>query len=1186
MILNPLLVRYLIGLLNGTLSVPQFYQPLHATFPYPFAIVLVFPVLQVLLMVVTTQAVIILRRMLARASALLRFIALDYVYNEHAMELKKSQLMQCFERDTFHSMGLFFFSKWFVHKFGICLVSMMMVWILLGNAAFFAIVMFVFVLSSSSFTGKWMVQKNKPVLEMNKNRIGLLTAFLDRIQSIKYSMKETYFIQKLLEVRKKEVKYFRIYLLTEALGRIMTNVAGPISVVGVVAIHIAATGKLDSALIFSALLYIDMVRENLVSFDHVVNGLFNCFDSLERLHGLFQGKINNPEVTKSRKSTNPFAVFAENASWNYGDPASSTDDPDKDASFTLDSISMEISRGSLVTIVGEVGSGKTSLLEGLLGNLIASRPSGKFEMNGTIAYCSQKPWIVSGTVKDNIIFGSPENDSNLRKVVKACGLESDIQTFNKQWDALLGEKGINLSGGQKARVALARAIYSDADIVLLDCPLAELDASVGKQVFEEAILGLLKTKTVMMVTHKVSIVDQADHIIVMEKGRIREQGTFVELTADAHGYLSGRFQSEQAEAVDIATDSEPSIEENAQMKVEDNPILKDTESKEKGETANPKVSKETKKEGSVRSHVYHKYIKAMGILSFVALMILTAVSGAASFFVPSWLANWINHGTSESYTFYATGYLVIGGVQVLLAVVLDFMHRLVTVEVASSLHDGALNSIARGVIGFFETNPSGRILERFAGDIRQLEYSYIYLGQLLNSFVNFIVAILLVSLSNWIAFLPIPVAVLLGFRIYGKYAKGALEANRIRPLGFSSSTTAFKELVDGAPTVKAFRAFTFARRHFKTRLDEFQTGLYFQEGVNNWYAARIMCVTATIAFIVWIVNVQVVLSSGIPFDAFNALAIAYALQLMSTFNLFLGGAASFQSSMSCVERLLEYTEEIDHEKDRLLPSDPVKEEWPTQGVIEFDQVTASYPSEPTLPILKSISFHVHGGEKIGIVGRTGAGKSTITACLFRILDGFQGHIRIDGKDIQQLGLETLRSRMFIILQDPVLFEGTFRSNLDPEDVFHDTEIWDVLGQCGLKQQFLQFPDKLDQAITEKGDQLSLGQKQLFMIAAALLRKPKILVLDESTSAMDDQSDQTMQRVIKECFPNTTVISIAHRLDTIIDYDRVLVLDRGKVMNFDTPEALLQNPDSIFRHMALASGPSQFEQLLQRAKKLE
>jgi ABC-type multidrug transport system fused ATPase/permease subunit len=1137
-------------------------------------------------MVTANQSAIIIRRSYSRGTCLLRVTALDYLYNENAIELKKSQLIQCFERDVGNTVAAIYFCRWFLHKVLLSMISMVMIWVLLGNAAILAAVAFAFVMSSSTFTGKWMVQKNQPVLEMNKNRIGLMTAFLDRIQSIKYSLKESHFIQKLLEVRKKEVHYYKRYVLVEAIGQTLSNIAGPISVVGVISIHVTTAGTLDSALIFSALLYIYMLQNSLLPFGSLMTGLFNSLDSLQRLHDLFRGKIANPELSTMRTPTSPTAVLAENASWNYGDPSSATDAPvDR---FSLDSISIKVPKGSLVAIVGEVGSGKSSLLEALLGNLHPTPDSGKFAINGTIAYCSQKPWIMSGSIKDNIIFGNPGGTSDLPTVCKACGLESDLLTFKKRLDTLLGEKGINLSGGQKARVALARAIYSDADVVLLDCPLAALDARVSKQVFQEAILGLLKTKTVLLVTHKLTILEQADHIIVMEKGRIREQGSFADLIADEDGYLKGRFQCEQAEAFEEETDTEPNNFEEAQGndtgKEKDG--TQDVQSLEKKETADQKDGKETKKEGSVRWHMYAKYIEAMGIVPFGALMILTVLSGAASFFAPSWLATWINQGTSESHQFYATVYLAVGAGQVVLTVILELTYRWVTVKIASFLHNAALVSVSHAVMRFFEMNPSGRILERFIGDVGRLERSYYSLRSIFIFGVNFLVDVMLASLSNWVSFLPIPLALVLGFRIYANYANGALEVNRIYSVNLSSSTTMFKEFMYGATTFKAFGAYGFARKQFMRSLNDLQNGCIFVQGVESWYAARITCVTTTVAFVVWIVNVQMVVSSGRSFDAFNAVAITFAVQLMSSFNTFLVGAALFQSSMSGVERLLEYTEEIDHEKDRLLPTDPSKEEWPSQGVIEFGQVTAAYPSEPTLPILKSVSFQIQGGEKVGVVGRTSAGKSTITACLFRILDGFQGHIRIDGIDTQQLGLETLRSGMFIILQDPVLFEGSFRSNLDPEETFDDTEIWDVLDQCGLKQQMLQFPDKLDQAITEKGDQLSLGQKQLFMIAAALLKKPKILVLDESTSAMDDDSDQSMQRVIRECFPNTTVISIAHRLDTIIDYDRVLVLERGEVMDFDTPEALLQKPDSIFTQMAMATGNSQFKQLVQQAKKLQ
>jgi ABC-type multidrug transport system fused ATPase/permease subunit len=1171
--------------LNQTLPIPAFYRPFHDQFPFPFALVLLFPVIQVMVVISSSQSLQILRQVVSGGTTLLRFVSLDYLLNEDATKLKKSQLIQLFNRDTFQIMGAIFFLRWFVHKVCISVISIIMIWVLLGKAAIAAMVLMGLVLFSSSLTGKWMVQKNVPVLEMNKQRIGLFTEFLDRIQAIKYSVKESFLKKKIIDSRETEVHYYTLYVMAEAFGRIFSVIAGPLSVVGVIAIHIYTTQTLDSALIFSALLYINMMQQNMLAFHHVVSGLFNCFDSIGRLHGLFQDKIGNPQLLKLRDGTQPIAIHAihiENVSWRYVEGSDSNEESPTET-FSLESISLDVHRGALVAIVGEVGSGKTSLLEALLGNLCMEPGTGSLEMDGRFAYCSQKPWIMTGSIKDNILFGQEMDEAKLQRIVSACGLVSDLNEFPLHWDTLLGEKGINLSGGQKSRVALARAIYSEADIVLLDCPLAALDARVGSQVFEEAILGLLKGKTVLMVTHKLSILDRVDQIIVMENGRIQEQGTLTELTSHSDSYLSGRFGTEGNETSEDSTQSEAGhMEENeSHAKTETKQVTKTSSRKS---TVKVVGAKETKKEGGVQWHVYSKYIQAMGWPQFGGLVIFSMISGATVLLLPSWLATWINQGTRETFSFYSTWYLVFGGAQVVLAVGLDFAVRLVTVKVASHLHNIALESIIHAVPRFFEVNPSGRILERFVGDIRQLEESFYDLKGVLVHSSNLFATVLLVSLSSWISFLPIPVAILLGFRIYAKYARGALEANRIRPLVFSTSTTVFKELIDGSNTLKAYGSFSFARNHFMHCLENFQSGLLFQQGVDNWYEARISLVTMMVAFVVWIVNVQMVVSGQRSFDAFNAVAITYSILLMSTFTFFLSSTASFQSSMSGVERLVEYVEEVDHEKERHLPTDPPEKDWPTTGAIQFDQLSAAYPSEPDVPILKSLSFEIKGGEKIGVVGRTGAGKSTITACLFRILDAFQGHIYIDGKDTQQLGLETLRSRMFIILQDPVLFEGTFRSNLDPNNEFSDDQIWDALELCGLKPQFETLPEKLEQLITEGGDQLSLGQKQLFMIATALLKKPKILVLDESTSAMDDDSDKNMQRVIKECFKDTTVISIAHRLDTIIEYDRVLVLERGQITDYDTPHALLKNPDSIFSQMAKASGTTQYEQLVQKARK--
>jgi ABC-type multidrug transport system fused ATPase/permease subunit len=316
-VLNPLLVRYLIGVLNQTLPIPAFYRPIQDQFPFPFAVVLLLPVMQIMIMIANTQSRQLLRRILCSAAALLRLLSIDYLMNEDPTKLKKAQLIQSYGRDISLTLSGIFYLRWFVHKFCISLISIIMIWVLLGNAAILAMILFGFVLFSSSLTGKWMVQKNAPVLEMNKQRIGLLTEFLDRIQAIKYSVLESFLKKKILAAREKEVHYYTVYLVTEAVGRMFCVIAGPLSVVGVIAIHIYTTQTLDSALIFSSLLYINMMQQNLLSFDHVVTGLFNSFDSVERLHGQFQDKIGNPELRKPSNGTTPMAVHIKNVSWKH-----------------------------------------------------------------------------------------------------------------------------------------------------------------------------------------------------------------------------------------------------------------------------------------------------------------------------------------------------------------------------------------------------------------------------------------------------------------------------------------------------------------------------------------------------------------------------------------------------------------------------------------------------------------------------------------------------------------------------------------------------------------------------------------------------------------------------------------------------------------------------------------------------
>jgi ABC-type multidrug transport system fused ATPase/permease subunit len=494
------------------------------------------------------------------------------------------------------------------------------------------------------------------------------------------------------------------------------------------------------------------------------------------------------------------------------------------------------------------------------------------------------------------------------------------------------------------------------------------------------------------------------------------------------------------------------------------------------------------------------------------------------------------------------------------------------------LHKRALEGVFQATLAFFESNPTGRILQRFTGDLTTLEFSSYFVSELIELPPNLIACIFLVSQSSWISFAPLPIYIYICYRVYKLYSSAYVEISRINPIVDSGNISMFKELINGSVVFKAYGQVPFAIDNMETNLDTASFSLIMLHGVRVWESVRLGSLTAIVTFIV---ALSIVFSTpqGDVAPAQFALSLSYTPMLLQNLIYLFDSIATFESSMSPVERLIEYIDEIPKEKERVLPSDPSSDVWISKGKVEISNLTIAYPSQPDVPVLKSVSLTIKEGEKIGVVGRTGAGKSTLASCLFRIIDEYQGDVIIDGRNIKTMGLETLRKQLFIILQDPILFQGSLRTNLDPENEFKDEELWQVLEKCQLKEYVGSFEQKLDEPITENGIQFSLGQKQLLGIAVAMLKKPKIIVFDESTSAMDNDSDTIIQGIIEAHFQDATVISIAHRLNTVIQYDRILVLDQGNVVDFETPHILLQKQDSIFNQMALATGQANYEKLV-------
>jgi ABC-type multidrug transport system fused ATPase/permease subunit len=513
---NPLVLRYTIALLNKTNSPPEGYSSFQSTLPFEYVMAASLFVGQFVEILIQSQHRLITRAISVKSVTSTRMFIAKRFLQTRPGTVPQARLIQTFDRDTHAFTGVFFYLRWLFHKVSICLFSIVICFYLVGLPALMGLGVFILTILSSVIVGKILVKRNHSVLDMNEKRIHWLTEFLNGIKSIKFHALESNFYSKIMDFRKNESHHFFVYTTLEAVGRLIVDLGQPILVIGVILLYLLQNRVLDPSIIFPVLIYVQMIIFQLGSLDNVVTQLYVAHDALDRMVEFIQAFPST--LAKPLKVEQTPFVHVQNAVFNFGglkngDKAEKETNSDSESKFELNIEELKIQQGATVAIVGEVGSGKSTLLEGLLGFL--NLESGNVDMAGSIAYCPQEPWIMSGTVKDNILFGRPSNEETMTRVIQACGLIANLNEFPDGLETMIGEKGINLSGGQKARVALARAIYSEADIVLLDCPLSALDTRVAKHVWREAIIKLLKNKLVVMVTHNISLLDEVDQIVVM-----------------------------------------------------------------------------------------------------------------------------------------------------------------------------------------------------------------------------------------------------------------------------------------------------------------------------------------------------------------------------------------------------------------------------------------------------------------------------------------------------------------------------------------------------------------------------------------------------------------------------------------------------------------------------------------------
>uniref|UniRef100_A0A671UTH0 ATP binding cassette subfamily C member 4 (PEL blood group) n=1 Tax=Sparus aurata TaxID=8175 RepID=A0A671UTH0_SPAAU len=811
--------------------------------------------------------------------------------------------------------------------------------------------------------------------------------------------------------------------------------------------------------------------------------------------------------------------------------------------------------GKLYFFLSCICACQSSLLSAILGEL--SQESGVVKVRGELTYTSQQAWILPGTIRSNILFGKALNPQKYERVLRACALKRDMDLLPGGDLTMVGDRGANLSGGQKARVNLARAVYQDADIYLLDDPLSAVDAEVGKHLFEECICGLLRKKPRILVTHQLQYLKAADEILVLKEGQMVARGTYSELQGSGLDFTSLLSKEEEVQEEErqgtTPTSVAHSLSSMSSLASSKYSLI---------EGADPLPVEEHRSEGNIGLRMYVKYFKAGA--NFLVLLVLVLLNALHC------------RVLMDIFFFHASGLTAT-------SVVFGFLRSLlffnVLVSSAQTLHNSMFDAILRTPVHFFDVNPIGRILNRFSKDIG-------YLDSLLPwTFVDFIQVLLQVIgviavaavIIPWILIPVVPLlAVFLFLRCY--FLQTSRDIKRLESTTRSPVFSHLSSSLQGLSTIRAFKA----QQRFQQMFDDYQDlhseAWFLFLTTSRWFAVRLDGICSI--FVTVTAFGCLYLRDGLEPGAVG-LALSYAMTLTGMFQWGVRQSAEIENMMTSVERVVEYAElesEAPWQTDTQPPHD-----WPKTGSITFDRVNFSYSASEPL-VLKNLTVVFTSREKVGIVGRTGAGKSSLISALFRLAEP-EGRIMIDGFRTSEIGLHTLRQKMSIIPQDPVLFTGTVRKNLDPFRQHTDEDLWNALQEVQMKAVVEDLPNKLETVLMESGSNFSMGQRQLVCLARAILRKNRILIIDEATANVDPRTDSLIQQTIRDKFHECTVLTIAHRLNTIIDCDRILVLAAGRIQEYDQPYVLLQNPDGLFYQMVQQTGRAEAASLLQTAKQV-
>eukprot|EP00039_Didymoeca_costata_P001605 m.53694 g.53694 ORF g.53694 m.53694 type:complete len:1509 (-) comp10879_c0_seq1:1965-6491(-) len=1067
-------------------------------------------------------------------------------------------------------------------------LSLYFLYDIMGASVFAGLGVMILLIPVNTVIAKWQRKYSQIQMKLKDERIKNMNEVIGGIKVLKLYAWERPFANMVRDIRHDELDALKKNAYIRAVSTFSWTIAPFFVSLATFISYTYSGNNLTPEKAFVALSLFNLLRFPLVMLPMLIASIVQAQVSMARVVKFLRRAQSNPNNVQyipvpRENNLDATAVHIQDGLFSW------TDNGFNDTVAILSKINMKVSIDSLTAIVGPVGCGKSSLLNAVLGNM--EKLSGTVRSVRSVAYVPQQAWIQNATLRDNIIFHNEFDAMRYEQVLRACALLPDLAILPAGDLTEIGEKGINLSGGQKQRVSLARAVYSQAKVYLLDDPLSAVDAHVGKHIFERVLgpNGLLKGKCRVLVTHALQYLEQCNHIYVMTDGTISESGSYENLMTNGQAFCklieefsvqaqkSNQEESESPELARRRKISEKSLDDvefpiKKKPSQDENLSLNSESTDEKAPLLGQQLIKtETTEKGAVLTEIYKKYTRALGYKISTLIVVMYCLAYAAQIGTNKWLAIWSEHEIPESdddgedlldkktLGMYMAVYGVLGLAYSGAVMAASIALALGSINASEGLHTGILDRVMRAPMQFFDTTPLGRIVNRFSQDIYTIdELIPRTLSSLVSCFGQVLSTVIVIAMTTPLFLVAVIPLGFLYYFIQKYYIATSRQLKRLESVSRSPIYAHFSETLSGVATIKAYGVQQLFKVDNENKVDFNLQAYYPSISANRWLAMRLEFLGNIVIFFAALFAVNEADNSINAGDV--GLSLTYAMMITQTLNWMVRMATELETNIVAVERVDEYTK-INTERPAIMHYRPGNR-WPDHGKVVFENLGVRYREGLDL-VLKNINCDIEPGEKVGVVGRTGAGKSSLMIALFNLIEPANGKILIDGEDISRIGLEDLRSKLTIMPQDAVLFAGTVRSNIDPFDAYDDETLWEALDTSHLKEFIKSLPNRLQDRVVEGGDNFSAGQRQLLCLARAVLRKTKVLVLDEATAACDAETDEKIQKTIRSEFAACTVLTIAHRIKTIMDSDKIMVLEKGKIIEYDTPQNLIASRGSFF-----------------------